>query len=427
MARPFPISLKPIGRQPLTSSVINDTPLQDLLNQLHDPNMSLFHNCEELFNSDEKRLTEFPITINSPFYFLQEKNENAQNLVIQKLTFHNGNNSREVRQDGRVIHACLSSFFRGPWRLIHQGHLININDLPPLGDIYVEQKTENFIDIEITSPDLLGSIIFELPKTATVSDIYTRLKMRYGIEGRYLFKNGLPIDGSIANHINESGFLVLMLLTYPGVAVNHRGHGLIRYGFPYRNATIYDLKKLIRIQKKVPTPWQQLYHRGSVCYDNDLIFDIVKSENDILEFSIERGDTFQISVNGEFVDAQWDFSIADLRTMVGISSPCRTFLGVYPYDPSITVGNALFKANQSIDAWVESTFRIFIYDTFTHQKQEFLVQPGENIRNLRVRLSSIRKLDIDSFKLIFMGTPLRDDQTFHGTRIGKDATINIVK
>lgn len=428
MSHPFPLTIKPVGRQPYRTNVLHDTTLQEILSQLKDPNLNLYHNCEELKNVNEKKLIEFPITVDSPFYFIPEVIDYNRTPSIQRLVFHNGNKQKEVRQDGRVITACLSSFFKGPWRLICEGHLISLRDLPSVGDIYVEQKTENFIDIEIYGPNLLGNIILELSKTSTIADIYQRLLIRYGIKDKYLFHNGLSVDGPIINYVDDRGFLILQLLTYNGVAVNHRGHGTLRYGFLYRSSTIYDLKKLIRSQKKVPVPWIELYFDGSICENDENIFDIVHGEDDILELVINRGDTFSLQINDKPYDVQWDFTIADLRQIIGIPNGKRykTFLGVYPYDPSITVDFALFKPDQTIDASPDSSFRVFIYDTVSREKQSLNVQLCETFRNLKVRISSLKKIDPNSFRLIFMGTQLNDNQNFAGCKIGKDATINLM-
>lgn len=428
MSNPFSLTIKPIGRQPYRAKVINETTLHEILSQLHDPNLQLYHNCEELKKVDEKKLIEFPITVNSPFYFIPEVVDYNRTPTIQRLVFHNGNKQKEVKQDGRVISACLSSFFKGPWRLICQGHLVSFRDLPSTGDIYVEQKTENFIDIEIYGPNLVGNIIFELPKTSTIADIYQRLEIRYGITDKYLFQDGLAVDGPIMNYVDDRGFLILQLLTYNGVAVNHRGHGIQRYGFLYRNSTILDLKMLIRSKNKVPLPWIDLYFNGSFCEDSENVFDIIHGENDILELSLNRGETFLLSINDKAYDVQWDFTITDLRQIIGIpkGKKFRTFLGVYHYDPSITVGAAFFKSDQTIDAWVESEFPIFVYDTNSHEKQEITVQPGETFQNLRVRVSAWKKIDINSCKLIYMGAQMNDNQTFASCRIGKNATINLM-
>lgn len=428
MSRPFPLIIKPVGRQQLRVNVNNETSLQEIISQLRDPNLQLYHNCEELINVDEKKLIEFPITVNSPFYFIPEVIDYNRTPSIQRLIFHNGNKQKEVRQDGRVITACLSSFFRGPWRLIYKGHLISLRDLPSVGDIYVEQKTENFIDVEIFGSNLMGNIIFEVPKTSTIADIYQRLSIRYGIDGQYLYHDGLSVDGSIANYIDDRGFLKLQLLTYNGVPVNHRGHGILRYGFLYRESSIYDLKKLIRLQKKIPIPWIDLYFNGCLCDNETNIFDIIRSENDILELVVTRGETFSLEINNKMYDVQWDFTIADIRQIAQIPNGklYRTFLGVYPYDPSISVDAAFFKPEQIVDASTDSNFRVFVFDSYSREKSEFIVNPCESFCSLRVRISSIKKVDPNSFKIIYMGTQLNDNQSFAGCRIGKDATINLV-
>lgn len=428
MSNPFSITIKPVGRQPYRTNVNNDTTLQEILSQLRDQNLLLYHNCEEIQNLDEKKLLEFPTTAEPPFYFIPEVIDYNRTPSVQCLVFHNGSKQKEVKQDGRVISACLSSFFKGPWRLICEGHLISFRDLPSVGDIYVEQKTENFINIEIYGPNLLGNIIFELPKTATISDVYQRLLIRYGIKDRYLFQNGLTVDGPIINYADDRGFVILQLLTYIGVAVNHKSHGTQRYGFLYRNSTIYDLKKLIRAQKKIPIPWIELSFDGTICKNDENVFNFVHGENDAFELVVTHGETFSININDKSYDVQWDFSIEDLRQISGIPNGKRykTFLGFYPYDSSITVDSALFQPDQIIDACAKSNFRIFIYDTCTREKLTINVYPCETIHNLRVRISALKKIDSNSFRLIFMGTQLNDKQNFYESKISKDATINLI-
>ena len=68
-----------------------------------------------------------------------------------------------------------------------------------------------------------------------------------------------------------------------------------------------------------------------------------------------------------------------------------------------------------------------VLDTKSHQKYEFYIPPGEIFRMLRVIISSKLKIEMSSYKLIYMGTPLKDEQAFASYKINKDATINIVK
>ena len=218
-------------------------------------------------------------------------------------------------------------------------------------------------------------------------------------------------------------------MTYCGIGVNHRGHGLCRYGFFYRDSTILDLKKLIRSHKKIPVPLQELYFNGQYCDNHSCVFDIVQSSTDILEFRMSRAESFLLNLNNETHEVQWDYTINDLKAILNIPlcKDYRVFLGVYPYDSSITVGAAFFTPNQIIPAWAQSSFHINVYDTFTHQKLNLNVEPGESLWSLRVRVSCELQINLDSFKMIFMGTTLDDKQTFAGFRIGKDATVSIIR
>ena len=163
--------------------------------------------------------------------------------------------------------------------------------------------------------------------------------------------------------------------------------------------------------------------------NDNINWEIVDKQDDCEYMNnYNRMKTFSININDKSYDVQWDFSIEDLRQISGIPNGKRykTFLGFYPYDSSITVDSALFQPDQIIDACAKSNFRIFIYDTCTREKLTINVYPCETIHNLRVRISALKKIDSNSFRLIFMGTQLNDKQNFYESKISKDATINLI-